>query len=245
VRPVSRKLAQQIIYKYEWLGTMAGTSAHYGIFFGTYCAGVACVAVNGVGTAGPYVHRQFGIFRSQLATLARGACVHWAPAGTNSRLVAWTCRLLAREASAKVLIAYSDTDAGEVGTIYQACGWTYIGRSEGTDRPDMQLVSPNGRVLNRRKLSGVARDHRTTIGGARSLLCAAGWREQASNPKHRYVCVLDKTDAALVARVERMRRPYPKRATGVDSDTPAIHAGEGGASPTVALSSPPDDGAEP
>lgn len=33
VRPVSRHLAEQTIYKYEWLGTMAATSLHYGIFF--------------------------------------------------------------------------------------------------------------------------------------------------------------------------------------------------------------------
>ena len=53
-------------------------------------------------------------------------------------------------------------------------------------------------------------------GGTRAKWCMAlreaGWTEQKSNPKHRYVYVLDKSDSALVERVERMRKPYPKRA---------------------------------
>src|SRR5210317_1422431 len=73
VRSVSRNLAKQIIYKYEWLGTMSSSSIHYGIFFGDYCAGVTCVALNGTGTAGYRVHQRFNIKRHQLATLARGA----------------------------------------------------------------------------------------------------------------------------------------------------------------------------
>lgn len=233
VRRVSRRLAEQVIYKYEWLGTMAGTALHYGLFFGAYCAGVCCVAVNGVGTAGPYVHVQFGISRSELATLARGACVHWAPAGANSKLVAWTCRLLARESGAKLVIAYSDTDAGEVGTIYQACNWTYIGL--GTTRDDGQIVAPNGRVFNRKYLGEVARKNRTTIDGAKRILGVAGWRLQAENAKYRYVHILDKSDAALVARVERMRQAYPKRAASIASDAPGVQPGEGGAEPTAAL----------
>lgn len=40
VRRVSRKLATQIILKYEWLGAMAQTGYHYGIFYGSACAGI-------------------------------------------------------------------------------------------------------------------------------------------------------------------------------------------------------------
>ena len=121
VRRVSRKMAERVILKYEWLGTMGNSGLHYGIFFGDYCAGVCCVALNGSGTAGNTVHLQFGLQRSDVATLVRGACVHWAPSGSNSKLVSWTCRLLERDSAAKLVGAYSDSDAGEIGTIYQAC----------------------------------------------------------------------------------------------------------------------------
>jgi hypothetical protein len=58
--------------------------------------------------------------------------------------------------------------------------------------------------------------------------------EQQSNPKHRYVCVLDRSDRALVERIESMRQPYPKRAKH-PSDAPGVQPGEGGAAPTRTL----------
>ena len=87
IKQVSRKLARQIIYKYEWLGTMATSSSHfYGIFFGLHCAGVTCVSVNSTGTGGVNAHCKFGIKRNEFNHLVRGACVHWAPIGCNSKL---------------------------------------------------------------------------------------------------------------------------------------------------------------
>lgn len=210
VRPVSRRLAEQIILKYEWLGTMSMTSHHYGIFFGPYCAGVTCVA-RGAAMAGAYHHRQFHLARGDLMTLARGACVHWAPPGTNSRLVSWTCKLLQRQGLGKLIWATADTDAGEIGTIYQACNWVYIGITEGYKRKDMELIAPNGRILSRRMLSSYAKTNRCTTTKMKQALQDAGWRLQARNPKHRYVYILDKKDQALVDRIERMRQPYPKR----------------------------------
>ncbi len=154
VRPVSWRLAEQIILKYEWLGTMGRTSMHFGIFFGSYCAGVCCVATS-AGLAGMYVHREFGIEASELLALARGACVHWAPSGTNSKLVSWTCRLLSKEKRGKIVIAYSDTDAGEIGTIYQACNWVYIGRGAAV----AQYVAPNGRIYDQKIVYNTRRQH--------------------------------------------------------------------------------------
>lgn len=207
VRPVSRRLAEQIILKYEWLGTMSNTSHHFGIFFGAYCAGVCCFGV--AATAGAYVHVQYGVAANELATLARGACVHWAPRGANSRLVARACRLLAASSPARVVVAYADSDAGEVGTIYQACGWTYIGPSiRGGGR---EFVAPNGRIYNTRIAGILAKQPALRWRDHRDAMVAAGWRVQEINPKHRYVYVLDRSDRELVARVEAMRLPYPKR----------------------------------
>ncbi len=213
VRPVSRKLAEQIILKYEWLGTMASTTAHYGIFFGAFCAGVTCVALNGVGAAGAYHFEQFGIKRQDMATLARGACVHWAPTGSNSKLVSWTCKLLARDRLGKVIVAYSDSEAGEIGTIYQACNWVYVGAADGVKRPDMEMIAPSGRVYNRRILGSIAKKNNSTTQIVKQELLRNGWGMQSGNPKGRYVYVLDKSDKALIALVESKRQPYPKRDT--------------------------------
>jgi hypothetical protein len=220
VRPVSRRIAEQIILKYEWLGTMAQSGYHYGIFYGSYCAGVCCV--------------EFGLKASELGTLARGACVHWAPPGSNSKLLARTARMMARDTACRLLLAYSDTDAGEIGTVYQAANWAYVGRGKSTT----QFVAPNGRlydqkiVYDTRRKAGTLKSVSWTA--QRDAFRVAGWGEQQSNPKHRYVYVLDRSDRALVDRIERMRQPYPKRAKH-PSDAPGVQPGEGGAAPTRTL----------
>jgi hypothetical protein len=214
VRPLSRKAAEQVILRYEWLGTMSATSRHFGLFFGGYCAGVTCVGGANC-TAGPWTYKMFGIERSELLILARGACVHWAPPGANSRLVSWTCKLLARERAGKVLVAYADSDAGEIGTIYQACNWTYIGPSTTSY---WELVAPSGRVLNQQNVTAWARRARLTYTEAMAQLAEQGWTKQKPNAKHRYVYPLDKKDGALAERLDAMRLPYPKRGRSIDSD---------------------------
>lgn len=208
VRAVSRKLAEQVILKYEWLGTMSATKYHYGIFFGEYCAGVTCVGCSEC-TGGANNHELYKVEPKDFLILARGANVHWSPVGANSRLVAWTCKLLAKEKRGKILIAYSDTDAGEIGTIYQACNWSYIGVGASTE----QWIAPNGRIYDAKHPSNIRarqgnKHPRSTYV---KMLLDAGWTTQKTNPKHRYVYILDKTDKALIDRIENMRKPYPKR----------------------------------
>lgn len=223
VRAVSRAVAKRIILKYEWLGTMAPTAAHYGIFFGEFCAGVCCIAVNGTGAAGSHSHKQFKVERRELGTLARGACVHWAPKGANSKLIAWSLRLLARDyPEPRLVIAYSDPDAGEIGTVYQATNWTYIGPSP--PQGDKELVSSKGRVLNVRSVGHYMKRNRMTWREAMAALESAGWRHQKRSSKGRYVFVLRKTDRELVDHVATLAQPYPKR----EDSNPAAQAGDGG-----------------
>lgn len=235
VRPVTRKLAEQIILKYEWLGTMSPTSHHYGIFFGSYCAGVTCVGFSSGANLNAY--QEFGLRDyKQLAYLTRGANVHWSPKGANSKLVSWTCRLLARATLAKLIIAYSDTDAGEIGTIYQACNWVCVGKGSST----RQWVAPSGRVMDQKLPSDLRRKQGNKIERKeyQRALLQAGWTQQASNPKYRYVCILDKSDKRLIELVESKRTPYPKRLPASEvthGDITGDQPGEGGSIPTRTL----------
>jgi hypothetical protein len=235
VRSVSRRLAEQVILKYEWLGTMAPTTYHYGIFFGDFCAGVCCLGTRAAGS--PSQHEQFAVGPDTVGVLARGACVHWAPRASNSKLISWTARLIRHDdPRLKLLLAYSDTDAGEIGTVYQACNWIYIG----TTGAGVQFVSPTGRIYHSKILYDLCRRAGYSKGrkpqkDARRWLLANGWREEAINSKHKYVVVLDKTDKQLVARVDQMRQAYPKRPASIDGDASAHHVGEGGSIPTAGL----------
>ena len=42
-------------------------------------------------------------------------------------------------------------------------------------------------------------------------------------------------DKAMRAQIQPLAKPYPKRATSIDSDAADIQSAEGGATPTVAL----------
>ena len=215
IKRVDRTVAKSIILKYEWLGTLPnGCNIFYGIFFKEYCAGVVCIGTSAGANINAY--KEFGLKnKNELAYLARGANVHWSPLGANSRLVSIACSLLKKETDCKIIIAYSDTDAGEIGTIYQACNWICIGRGSSTS----QYVSPNGRIYDQKHPSNL----RQTYGGTRKYwhtrLINEGWKTQKSNPKYRYVCILDKKDKKLVSLISRKKTRYPKRKKSVEIES--------------------------
>lgn len=227
VRPVSRRLAEQVILKYEWLGAMANTRFHYGLFFGSWCAGVCCYVAGG-GNAGIHAHKQYRVLPHELGTLSRGACVHWAPPGANSKLVSWSAKMFLENTQCKLVVAYSDTDAGEIGTIYQACNWIYIGPG----KANSEWVSPRGRVMNRILSDDLRKQHGGSSKDFRELLKLNGWYEQISNPKHRYVYTRDK---ALKEFLQKLKKPYPKRPSSIESDAPTVQVGEGSARLTGGL----------
>lgn len=229
VRPVSRRLAEMIIFKYEWLGTMAtGVNRFYGIFFGPYCAGVTTFAPSGFGL--PSLAKSFQIDGNQLAYLARGANVHWSPAGANSKLIGWSLRFEEKLGN-KLAVAFSDADAGEIGTVYQASNWVYLG----VGSTWKQWVSPLGKLWSFNGFTKWCKDHHIDTNKGRQRLLAEGWREQDTNPKHRYAYVLDRSDNALVDRIERLRQPYPKRGLGEKDSARGTNPETDGASPISPL----------
>jgi hypothetical protein len=127
---ISYETAKQIILKYEWLGTMGTTQYHYGIYYDGVCAGVVCFgyfqAMNtnsGGHPYSPYVGEKYGKDGIQLT---RGACVWWAHEHSGSKLIAFGLGEMKKKGY-KYVIAFSDPEAGEVGTLYQATNWFYLG----------------------------------------------------------------------------------------------------------------------
>ncbi len=204
VRKTSRAIAEQIILKYEWLGTMSKTGLHFGIFFGPYCAGVTCFSL-GSGTAGVHCHKKYGIQRDEFSTLCRGACVHWAPVGSNSKLVSWSCRLL-RSTKIKVVVAYSDADAGEIGTIYQACNWYCLGKTAQIK----QWVSPGRKVFRNQIFpTSLAKSRGKTYRYWHNKLLGEGWTVENASRKYLYAYPID---PGMRKKLEGMAVEYPKRA---------------------------------
>ena len=126
---LDKKTTKEIIIQYEWLGTMGKADYCVGLFspdeepLGVVCFGRA----NGTRS-----HNICGDEHRHLAIcLERGACVHYAHQHAGSFLVSQACKWMARHTQYRIFFAYSDQEAGEVGTIYQACNWIYQGISPG------------------------------------------------------------------------------------------------------------------
>ena len=179
VEKISKAEAAELILRYEWLRTCGcGASAFYGLRIGGELLGVE---IFGTGTS----HEARNIcgpkYISQTVSLMRGCCVHYAPKNAPSFLVRSATRQAAADYGWKIFIAYADEEAGELGQIYRAVGWRYIG--EGLGRP-------NGRVhLNWRKpdgteISSQAAHHQNLT---KKQLFASGYRAVPVRPKKKFV----------------------------------------------------------
>lgn len=60
--------------------------------------------------------------------ISRGASTGWTPKYISSWLIMSSVRWMAQHTEFKLFTAYSDPQAGELGTIYQACNFIYLGK---------------------------------------------------------------------------------------------------------------------
>jgi hypothetical protein len=179
--------------------------------------------------------KPYGLSMFQCCELARVALrAHGTPV---SRLVAIALRLIKRTfPGLRLVVSYADPEHGHHGGIYQAGNWLYAGL---TDAAEEYVI--NGRKFQGRALRATRRSHPR---GRLQCPNVLSWARQVLDPsahavrgvrKHRYLYPLD---PEMRARIAPLARPYPKRAAGVAGDTPPHHGGEGGSTPTAALSDP-------
>jgi hypothetical protein len=208
VERISKAEAESLILRYEWLGNCGrGASAFYGLKMGNELLGAA---VFGVGTS----HQARNIcgekYVPQTVSLMRGCCVHFAPKNAPSFLVRHATEQAYADHGWKVFVAYADSDAGEIGSIYQAVGWKYIGAGQGR---------PKGSVhLNWRKTDGAEVSSQTTHHQnlTKRQMFALGWEPIPIKPKMRYIWFegtsAERTELKVRCRYRFL--PYPKRKLG-------------------------------
>lgn len=208
VKKAEKDIAKRIILEYEWLGTMSNTSHHYGIYFDGVCGGVICFGNNC--TANFNVSTEFGLTVKQVWTLARGACTHWTPKGSASKLIAQGLKLFKQDVpECRVVIAYSDTNAGEIGTVYQATNWYYIGQG---NRSTVNYYHPTlGRKFDERQIHEFKNEWKCSRTEVKQRLLDAGWKIEEKAIKHKYIFLLGskKEKKEVLKKVKPL--PYPKR----------------------------------
>jgi hypothetical protein len=145
VREISRAEATPIVETYEWLGTMPAVTRHcYGIFFAGELGGVVVYGDEAGENLG--VWDRYG-FTGKIIALARGACLPWAHPHAASKLIRRSMDLLPEKC--QIVTASVDAGAGEIGTIYQAVGFVYVGTMRQGGRA---LVRVNGNHISERQI---------------------------------------------------------------------------------------------
>jgi hypothetical protein len=124
IKVINFKTAEPLIKQYEWLGVMPlpkSIRLMVGIYFNDTLGG-ALVYV----TPSNQCYNKNGHIR-KVVYLNRGACAYWTPKNTASYLISKSYKLL-KSIGIKMIIAFCTPEAGEIGTIYQALNWMYMGQ---------------------------------------------------------------------------------------------------------------------
>jgi hypothetical protein len=231
VREIDRKTAETIILKYEWLGNMGTTDYAFGLYFGKHLAGAVCFGrTAGTKTAESICGKEYSHL---VKTLNRGACVHWAHPHSASFLIARACKLMTKKGF-HIFVAYSDPEAGEVGTVYQACGWNHYGTVAGGSTGFRWSGKPiakdpiwgtfkDGKIHDARNIHhSIRRGFRIECSRSekRLRMIQEGFEFLRLPPRRRYVGFYgnEETVATLRAALKWTTFPYPKRDLRVEED---------------------------
>ena len=203
VREISYGQANEIIEEYEWLGCMpAMVKVCYGIFFENVCGGAVVFSDEYAENLGVWDKYDF---TGKIILLSRGACVHWAHKHSASRLISRAIKLL--PVKYKIITATTDELAGEIGTIYQACNFNYVGVMRKTDT--RLGVSVNGKLYGSRSI-------RQKIGTTKKeeildMFPNAEFIEQKSKSRYFFFRGTKQEKKYHRAQIEKLIKPYPKR----------------------------------
>jgi hypothetical protein len=200
VRPIALAEAKALIEVYEYLGTMPAVGRFaFGIFFDARCGGAVVYGDEYAENLG--VWDRYG-YRGKIIALLRGACAHWAHPHAASKLIRRSMDLLPEHY--KVVTATVDQAAGEFGTIYQACGFDYVGAMTAGSRA---LIRIDGRTLSERQAGRLAGTR-----GARAL-AKLGFDAQPVPRRGRYFAFRGPRRERERYRdaIAHLIKPYPKR----------------------------------
>jgi hypothetical protein len=132
---------KRFIERYEWLGSV-GYSPKW----------VFTARTQGILGGVVIISEPNGYTKDKMleALISRGATASWTPKNLGSKMVMFSCNWMVQNTDKRVFFGYSDHDAGEIGTIYQACNFFYLGRYFGAKN---EYLLSSGKVVNSRYFS--------------------------------------------------------------------------------------------
>ena len=204
IRKINYHVADEFIKEYEWLGNIGAASHCFGLYFENLLSSVVCYSPP---VSPVFLQKILGRDISKnVMQLGRGASTYWAPKWGPSKLISSSLKLMYKEESTKAVIAYADPNAGEYGTIYQACNAYYLGM---TDPGGAKIYIISGKKMHPRS---VYRKYGTRK-KSKIIKIDPDFRTIPIAPKYRYLFVLGKKRARdqVLEKVKHLIKHYPKR----------------------------------
>lgn len=119
---------KNFVVRYEWLGNMPLRPTHR--FEARYKGLLGGVVVLSIPNA--FSHILGDDYKRKEKLISRGATASWTPKNLASALIMYAIRWMVKNTEFRVFTAYSDPEANEFGTIYQACNFYYLGNKFGS-----------------------------------------------------------------------------------------------------------------
>jgi hypothetical protein len=148
-----RREATKFIERHEWLGNLSQFTTHwFGVYYHDPNQGIMGKDI----LAGVTLMNMPNAFSKLLGEntrelerlISRGACISWSPKNLASAFLMWSIQWMVKNTPYRLFTAYSDPTAKEIGTIYQACNFYYLGQDAGTTK---RYINPyTGRIVSDR-----------------------------------------------------------------------------------------------
>lgn len=124
------KEVSDFIQRHEWLGKLPNRPTQR--FTARYRKTGALAGVIVMATPNAFSKLIGPDTRDIEKLISRGACISWSPKNLGSWLVMKSITWMVENTPFRLFTAYSDPEAKELGTIYQACNFLYLGHTSGT-----------------------------------------------------------------------------------------------------------------
>mgnify|MGYP003342377460 FL=1 len=229
LRPISKKIAKELIVKNHYTHKWSLCRIAYGIFYKDYIESTFFGGYNEK-LIGCVVYAQ-PVGRSAAASISESLTIDkvfelvrlWVADGYGKNIesfsVAESFRQLNRDfPQIKAIISYADGEQNHKGTIYQALGFKYQGNSSLALMPNYSVSltpPPNYEWIHSRTVSDRWGSH--NVEHLKSVIGKTFWRKKESS-KHRYVRLIGNKieNKKIMASIKHPFLPYPTDTKHVD-----------------------------
>lgn len=137
--------ASDFIKRYEWLGTVGSFPTHW--FSARYKGLLGGVIIMGMPNS---FSKMLGENTKEIERLiARGASASWCPFNLGSRFLSWAIKWMVQNTQYRLFTCYSDPQAKEIGSIYQALNFYYLGQKSGASTRCVNPYNSNSLISDR------------------------------------------------------------------------------------------------